>query len=167
MRTAVTCILVAVFSFIFGCCVSRCNNGAATPATVVRDTVVLRNTEEKTVVRNVYHTDTAVFVLRDTIKDTIFVRVPIEEKRYTDTIRTDSATICVGVDYHGWRSGIDSVRVDYEIKPLVVRQVERRGFGQFVGIGAGVGVGVGTYKNELIAMPTVGVHIVYGFCYHF
>ena len=59
------------------------------------------------------------------------------------------------------------MRVDYEIKPLVVRQVERRGFGQFVGIGAGVGVGVGTYKNELIATPTVGVHIVYGFGYHF
>lgn len=136
-------------------------------AVVIRDTVVLHNTETKTVVRYVSHTDTAVFVCRDTVRDTVFITLPIAHKRYCDTLRGDSAEVRFAVDYHGWRAGIDSVRVSYEMHPRIVIQEKRRGFGQFVGVGVGVGAGIGMYGVQPIACPYVGVSVVYGFGYRF
>lgn len=136
-------------------------------AVVIRDTVVLRNTETKTVVRYVSHTDTAVFVYRDTVRDTVYISLPITHNTYKDTVRGDSAEVRLSVDYHGWRAGIDSVRVSYEMHPLTIVKEKRRGFGQFVGVGLGVGAGIGMHGAHPIATPVVGVHFVYGFGYRF
>lgn len=167
-RLFLALLIAACFGYAIGL-LHGCNKSeqASEPAKVVRDTVVLRSTENKTVVRYVQRTDTAVLIQRDTITDTVFITLPVEHKTYCDTIKEDSAELRFRVDFHGWRAGVDSVRLDYEVRPLIIEIEKRRGFGQFVGMGVGIGGGVGVCGVQPILTPTIGVHFVYGFGYHF
>ncbi|MBO4691064.1 MAG: hypothetical protein J5621_09365 [Paludibacteraceae bacterium] len=98
-------------------------------------------------------------------KDSIAVDIPITAYEYKDTFATDTSSIALAVRYSGYNAKIDSVGLQYrfEVQPNVVH--DKKGWGQFVGVGVGVGYGLGC-QQPLRFEPYVGVHVVYGFGYH-
>lgn len=108
----------------------------------------------------------------DSVTDSIPVELPIMCYEYRDTFRTDSSRIELGVQFSGYDAKIDSVDLQYQfnIQPRTI--VKKRGWGQFIGIGVGVGYGASFVGNPssvgttIYAAPEIGVHLVYGWGYH-
>lgn len=135
---------------------------------VITDTIVKTDTtyiKEHTRTRYITKHDTLLVVQRDTLTDTIAVEIPIAHKEYRDTFATDSSSIELAVQFSGYDAKIDSVGLQYrfEVQPKVIH--DKKGWGQFVGVGVGVGYGVG-FGQQIQAAPEIGLHIVYGFGYH-
>lgn len=109
----------------------------------------------------------------DTVRDSIFVPIPITAYEYRDTFVTDTSRIELGIRYEGYRAKIDGIDLDYRFTcqpPAPV--VKKNGWGQFIGIGIGVGYGASFVGNPsgvgtiVHAAPEIGVHITYGWGYH-
>ena len=73
--------------------------------------------------------------------------------------------------FSGWHTQIDGIdlKSQYTIQPRTI--VKKKGWGQFIGIGIGVGygasfVGNGSGATIVHAAPEIGVHITYGWGYH-
>jgi hypothetical protein len=100
-----------------------------------------------------------------TTTDADYALVPITQSEYRDTFATDSTRAEVAVLFSGYNARIDSVGINYQatIQPRVERK--KNGWGQFVGIGVGAGYGV-SFGSPIVAAPEIGIHIVYGFGYH-
>ena len=122
---------------------------------------------EKTVVRSVTEYDTAIVFLHDTIRDTIVIQIPIEQKEYRDTVSADSMRVRLHILFHGYHAGIDHVGLSYDARPIIRTEVRKKGWGQFVGIGIGAGYGACVQSGIVYAGPQVGLNVVYGFGYHF
>ena len=136
---------------------------------VVHDTIAIREEviREKTVVRSVTEYDTAIVFLHDTIRDTIVIQIPIEQKEYRDTVSADSMRVRLHILFHGYHAGIDHVGLSYDARPIIRTEVRKKGWGQFVGIGIGAGYGACVQSGIVYAGPQVGLNVVYGFGYHF
>lgn len=100
-----------------------------------------------------------------TTTDVDFALAPITQSEYRDTFATDSTRAEVAVLFSGYNARIDSVGINYQAttQPRVERK--KKGFGQFVGIGIGAGYGI-VFGSPIVAAPEIGIHIVYGFGYH-
>ena len=110
--------------------------------------------------------DSADSVCDGRVTDSIPVDIPITCYEYRDTFRTDSSRIELGVQFSGYDAKIDSVDLQYQfnIRPRTI--VKKKGWGQFIGIGVGVGYGASVVGKQVYAGPEVGVHITYGWGYH-
>lgn len=175
MKTTTFNIIEIAVWFAAGCLLGaglykwgvKVNLGDEEPKTI-HDTVTIQDTVrimEKTAVRSVTLYDTTVVFFRDTVRDTIRVQIPIEEKVYQDTIETDSATVRLGVYYHGYRAGIDRVDVQTDVRPATNTIVKKRGWGQFIGVGVGVGYGASVVGGRVVVGPEIGLHVTYGLGY--
>ena len=142
---------------------------------VIHDTVTVTDTlriKGKTKTLEVH--DTVWLVKADTngyVTDTIKTLVN-ETKLYRDTFTTDSSFIALGVKYSGYEANIDHVDLQYRFSVQPRTIVKKKGWGQFVGIGIGVGYGASFVGHPsgvgtvVYAAPEVGVHITYGWGYH-
>ena len=88
---------------------------------------------------------------------------------YRDTFQTDTSRIELGIRYEGYKAKIDGIDLQYrfESQPRIIEK--KKGWGQFVGIGVGYGasfVGNGSGATIVHAAPEIGVHITYGWGYH-
>ena len=165
-------ILTAVGGMAVGAiamfCFSRCNGPEPIEPVIIHDSITVRDTTYLAGKTKVLHVRDTVYLTKyDTIEgrtDTTQTLI-YATKQYTDTFATDTSRIELAVRYSGYNAHIDSVGLQYrfEVQPKVVH--DKRGFGQFVGIGVGVGYGLGC-KDPLRFEPYVGVHVVYGFGYH-
>lgn len=110
--------------------------------------------------------DSADFVCDGRVTDSIPVDIPIMCYEYRDTFNTDSSRIELGVQFSGYDARIDNVDLQYRfnIQPRTI--VKKNGWGQFIGIGLGVGYGASMVGQTVYAAPEVGVHITYGWGYH-
>lgn len=135
---------------------------------VLTDTVTV--TKERIVEKTKYVTQLRVDTIRDTImingKDTIInFPIPISQYTYEDTIRTDTTTSTIRIDYSGYKTQLDGVQYSYTYYPKIPVQKKKKGqFGQFVGLGVQVGYGLGI-SNPVKFEPYVGVGIMYGWGY--
>lgn len=132
---------------------------------VIHDTVCLYDTVRiaaKT--RLICTTRTDTLIVRDT--DTIQVSLPLEHKEYRDTFQTDTSRIELGIRYEGYKAKIDGIDLQYrfESQPRIIEK--KKGWGQFVGIGIGVGYGASVVGQTVYVAPEIGVHITYGWGYH-
>ena len=106
------------------------------------------------------------------VTDGIPVEIPIMCYEYRDTFRTDSSRIELGVEFSGYNAKIENIDLQYRfnIQPRTI--VKKKGWGQFIGIGVGVGYGASFVGNPssvgttTYAAPEIGVHLVYGWGYH-
>lgn len=105
------------------------------------------------------------------VTDSIPVDIPITCHEYRDTFKTDSSRIELGVRFSGWHAQIDGIdlKSQYTIQPRTIEK--KKGWGQFIGVGIGVGygasfVGNGSGATIVHAAPEIGVHITYGWGYH-
>ena len=135
---------------------------------VIHDTVTIHEDviKEKITVRSVVEYDTAVIYLRDTIRDTVRVQIPIEHKVYNDTLCIDSARVRLNILFHGYKAEIDQISMGADIRPVIRREIKRNGWGQFIGLGIGLGYGASVVNGSVYAAPEVGVHVTYGWGYH-
>lgn len=136
---------------------------------VISDTVTIHDTtyiEKHTKPIKPLPPDTIWIHTYDTLVDSILVEIPIEQKEYRDTIKTDSSHIELGVKFSGYKAKIDSVGLDYHfsVEPQVIEK--KKGWGQFIGIGVGIGYGMSVVNTQPLLAPQVGINIVYGFGYH-
>lgn len=130
---------------------------------ILRDTICTERLVEKTKYVQILRVDT----IRDTItvagKDTIIgFEIPIQKYAYNDTIKTDSTTAIIGIDFSGYNAKLDEVRLDYTYKqkePLKSKKKPVFGQSIAVGIQAGYGVGMQPFRAE----PYIGVGVTYGF----
>lgn len=106
------------------------------------------------------------------VTDSIPVDIPIMCYEYRDTFQTDSSHIELGVEFSGYNAKIENIDLQYRfnIQPRTI--VKKKGWGQFIGIGVGVGYGASFVGNPssvgatIYVAPEIGVHLVYGWGYH-
>ena len=134
----------------------------------VKDTVRINN---HTVVTNTK--DSFIYVPRtsiDTFNDTISIPILIESKTYLDTIRTDSSSTSIEVNYEGYMSQITGIKLDhryYNKQTTITKARSPLSFGLQLGVGVGYGQYV-DFKNErtgqgMLVGGFIGVGIQYNF----
>lgn len=176
-----------VAGIVLGAGLRSCSSKPAEPALrpeVIHDTVTVHDTlriKEHTKPKEVLRHDTIWLpdttskttssTTKDTTsKDTDFALVPITQHEYRDTFLTDSSRIELGVRFSGWHAQIDGIDLNsqYTIQPRTIEK--KKGWGQFIGIGVGVGYGASfagnTFGVGTLLAPEIGVHITYGWGYH-
>ena len=133
-------------------------DGKRQPKEVLRhDTIWLPYTTSKTTSSTTKDT---------TSNDADFALVPIMQYEYRDTFVTDTSRIELGIRYEGYRAKIDGIDIksQYTIQPRTI--VKKKGWGQFIGIGIGVGYGASVVGQTVYAAPEIGLHVTYGWGYH-
>lgn len=124
---------------------------------VLLDTLIVRDTvrERYPVYVERMVTDTMLVALTDTVRvsDTVYVRLPREQKRYADT------------NYVAWVSGfrpsLDSIEV-YPVTQYVTKTVTKMedSRGRW-GIGIQAGYGVGLAGGKVTGVPYIGIGVSY------
>lgn len=113
--------------------------------------------------------DTPLVAILDTC-NIVEAEVPISQYEYRDTFKTDSSRIELGIQFSGYDAKIDNVDLQYQftVQPRTI--VKKKGWGQFIGVGIGVGYGAsfvgGSMGTRVHAAPEVGIHVTYGWGYH-
>ena len=134
---------------------------------VIHDTVTVSDTLRiKGKTRTLEVHDTVWLVKADTNGIDTIKPLVSETKLYRDTFTTDSSFIALGVKYTGYEAKIDNIDLQYRFSVQPRTIVKKKGWGQFVGIGIGVGYGASVVGQRVYAAPEVGIHITYGWGYH-
>lgn len=120
------------------------------------DTLVIRDTvrERYPVYVERVMTDTMLVAMTDTVRvsDTVYVRLPREQKRYADT------------NYVAWVSGyrpsLDSIEV-YPVTRYVTKEIILPGSAKRWGIGIQAGYGIGLAGGKVTGVPYIGIGVSY------
>ena len=133
------------------------------------DTITIRDTlriREHTKPRTIVRVDT-VFVQADSAKaEPIAIEIPITQSEYHDTIANDSSRAEIKVLFSGYNARIDEIGINYHTRTQTRVERKKNGWGQFIGIGVGVGYGASVVGQRIYAAPEIGLHITYGWGYH-
>ena len=131
-------------------------------------TVTVETIKEKEKVQRVVEYDTSFIVERDTVRDTIYVSLPIAYKQYRDTFNTDTSRTIVDIKYSGYKAQLDGLYVESHYKAKETVKIKHTGFGQFVGIGLqlGYGASINPINKTFQPSPYIGVGVTYGWGYH-
>ena len=133
------------------------------------DTITIRDTlriREHTKPRTIVRVDT-IFIQADGAKaEPIAVEIPITQSEYRDTIANDSSRAEIKVLFSGYNARIDEIGINYHTRTQTRVERKKNGWGQFIGIGVGVGYGASVVGQRIYAAPEIGLHITYGWGYH-
>lgn len=118
---------------------------------------------EKTKIKYVDRIDT--FYVKES-GDTVPVQdLPIEHKVYEDTLKTDSTSTKIKIEYSGFNASVDAIYMDhqyYEKQTTIIKQPKKVGLVWTVGLGLGIGghanINTGTFGYG----PEVGIYGVIG-----
>ena len=163
----------------FRSCSSKPTEPALRPE-VIHDTVTVhdtlrikKHTKPKEVLRHdtIWLPDATSKTTSSTTKDTTskdvdYTLVPITQYEYRDTFKTDSSRIELSVEFSGYDARIDNVNLNYSFSVQPRTIVKKNGWGQFIGVGIGVGYGASVVGQTVYAAPEIGLHITYGWGYH-
>ena len=131
----------------------------------VHDTVTIKKDSIiwKTRPVNIYYTDT--FYIKESGDTVKLDSIPITEYRYQDTIKTDSTSTEIMVNFHGFSAGIDSISLVhnyFEKETIITKQPKKVGLVWAVGIGGGFGgqanINTGTFGYG----PQIGAYGIIG-----
>lgn len=128
----------------------------------VHDTVTIDSIriQWKTKPVNVYLVDT--FYIKESGDTVKLDSLPITEYQYKDTVKTDTTSTEITVNYHGFNAGIDSINLthNYFEKQTTIIKEKKIGLVWYIGIDAGFGGQLGI-KNNVVNFnygPQVGIH---------
>lgn len=126
--------------------------------TITKDSIVYKTKSVKEYVIDTFYVKES----GDTIQ---LDSLPITEYRYQNTIKTDSTSTEITVNYHGFNAGIDSINLVhnyYQKQTTIVKEPKKVGIVWFVGAYAGYGVhgsiNTGTFGHG----PEVGIGVGIG-----
>lgn len=165
--------LLAVIAVLIFCIVHNDINSKQLEPQIVTihdtTTVTVEKIKEKEKIKRVVEYDTFLIVEKDTVRDTVYVSLPIEYKQYRDTFNTDTSRTILDIKYSGYKAQLDGLYVESHYKARETVKVKHTGFGQFVGVGLQVGCGatVNTIDRTFVPGPYLGIGITYGWGYHF
>lgn len=167
---SVAVVLAAVAGIIIGAGFRSCTKQELRVVEIEKhDTITIRDTlriREHTRLRTIVRVDT-IFVQADSVKaEPIAVEIPITQSEYNDTIANDSSRAEIKVLFSGYNARIDEIGINYQTRTRTRVERKKNGWGQFVGIGVGVGYGASVVGQRIYAAPEIGLHITYGWGYH-
>ena len=119
--------------------------------TIIKDSIVY-----KTKIKNVYYTDT--FYVKESGDTVKLDSLPITEKIYEDTIKTDSTSTEIKIEYSGFNAEINNIwlRHNYFEKEVTIVQPPKKvGWVWFIGVGPGIGVHLDIPTKTLGWGPTL------------
>lgn len=131
-------------------------------------TVTVEKIKEKEKIKRVVEYDTFLIVEKDTVRDTVYVSLPIEYKQYRDTFNTDTSRTILDIKYSGYKTQLDGLYVESHYKARETVKIKHTGFGQFVGVGLqlGYGASINPVNKTFQPSPYIGVGVTYGWGYH-
>lgn len=155
-------ILVAIFGMLLGLIINMPSCKGPKVETVyipVHDTVTIDSIRIEQKTNIVYKTRIDTFYITSK-QDTVYLtNLPIEWKQYQDTIKTDSTSTEIKIDYHGFSSGIDNVSLSHHyynkteivpekkknVSPFIMAEIGpsmNPTFTNYTGLTVGVGAGL-------------------------
>lgn len=120
---------------------------------ITKDSIVY-----KTKPVNVYLIDT--FYVKESGDTVQLDSLPITEYQYKDTLKTDSTSTEIMVNYHGFNAGIDSINLihNYFEKQTTIIKEKKVGWVWYIGIDAGIGAHLDIPSKQLGWGPQFGIH---------
>lgn len=120
--------------------------------TITKDSIVY-----KTKPVNVYLIDT--FYVKESGDTVKLDSIPITEYQYKDTIKTDTTSTEIMVNFHGFNAGIDSINLvhNYFEKQTTIIKEKKVGWVWFLGVSGGYGVIYNVNSNTFGHGPNLSV----------
>lgn len=135
----------------------------------VTDTVVVDSIkiQEKIKLKYITTFDTLYVFETDTTKDSVQVAIPIEHKVYKDTIKKDSITYNLQIDYSGFKPTLDRIALDATFNQTEIKIMKPKKWRQYVGVSLQVGYGINydLMTKTPTVCPYIGLGVSYGFGY--
>lgn len=149
-------ILILVMLFICGLQFYYLHNQSAPECIYLHDTIVLHKDSiiEKIKYKTLFDTIIDLQVKDSLIHDT--VRLQIESKVSEFTIRKDSLTINEKISYHGYKTEIDSIELNYEWQ-YTVQPKKQKKIGIVWNVGVYTGYGINFNNGQYYFSPEVGI----------
>lgn len=131
-------------------------------------TVTVEKIKEKEKIKRVVEYDTFLIVEKDTVRDTVYVSLPVEYKQYRDTFNTDTSRTILDITYSGYKAQLDGLYVESHYTARETIKIKHTGFGQFIGVGLqlGYGASINPVNKTFQPSPYIGVGVTYGWGYH-
>lgn len=164
--------LLAVIAVLIFCIVHNDINSKQLEPQIVTihdtTTVTVEKIKEKEKIKRIVEYDTSFIIERDTVRDTIYVSLPIAYKQYRDTFTTDTSRTILDIKYSGYKAQLEGLYVESHYKARETIQIKQTGFGQFVGVGLqlGYGASINPVNKTFVPGPYIGVGVSVGWCYH-
>ena len=164
--------LLAVIAVLIFCIVHNDINSKQLEPQIVTihdtTTVTVEKIKEKEKIKRVVEYDTSFIIERDTVRDTIYVSLPIEYKQYRDTFNTDTSNTILDIKYSGYKAQLDGLYVESHYKTRETVKIKHTGFSQFIGVGLqlGYGASINPINKTFQPSPYIGVGVTYGWGYH-
>lgn len=163
-NTILSCIIGIVIGILLN--IPTCNKiESKTEYIPVHDTVTITKDSiiYKTKPVNVYLIDT--FYVKESGDTVQLDSIPITEYKYQDTIKTDSTSTEITVDYYGFNAGINNINLlhsYFEKQTTIVKEPKKVGAVWAIGIGVGIGghanINTGTFGYG----PEIGLYGIVG-----
>lgn len=151
--------LAGAFAMIMAAfCVAKCTHSNPEGETIIqRDTLIIHDTVriEKPVAKIVRTVDTMLVFAVDTVvmRDTLFVRIPVEQKVFSDSLYK--------LQVSGYRPSLDWIEV-YPTTIKVTETIQEKSRKRW-GVGVQVGYGAALNDKQVVLSPYIGLGISYHF----
>lgn len=134
----------------------------------VHDTITVDKERivEHTRVVSTKDTIVQVVLVSDTLLDSVFVSLPMENKEYVDTLTNDSSEAILDIKYHGVYTSIDSVSLNYHYykeRETIIQKPKR--FGLDVTVGPYIGYGASVVNQQFKPGFQIGIGVSFGLSY--
>lgn len=126
--------------------------------TITKDSIIY-----KTKIKEVHYTDT--FYVKESGDTVKLDSIPITEKVYEDTIKTDSTSTEIKIEYSGFNAEINNIWLRHNYfnqKEIIVKEPKKIDFVWALGVGGGFGGDININNKTVGYGPQVGAYLIIG-----
>lgn len=164
-------LIILVIGILVGFLINlpSCNGeGSKIEYVPVHDTITVDKERivEHTKVVSTKDTIVQVVLVSDTLLDSVFVSLPMENKEYLDTLTNDSSEAILDIKYHGVYTSIDSVSLNYRYYKERETVIQKpRKWGVDVTVGPYIGYGASVVNQQFKPGFQIGIGVSLGLSY--
>ena len=154
-------ILLLVMFFICGLQFYRLRNQTSPECIYSHDTIVLY---KDSIVEKIKYITTFDTIVKLQYKDSIIydtIYIPVEHKTSEFTLKKDSLIINEKIHHSGYKTSIDSIEFNYELKYTIKNEKPKR-FGIVWNVGPYLGYGINFNNGKYYFSPEVGIGVSIG-----